>query len=355
MINNMVLQPNGKLLISGEPSKIENIRVEGVSRLDEMGAPDQSFTPPVMGTNDAVSAILLNGDGSIVIGGQFINATAVAQHYLVGLEADGFFDPQDGWFKPTMLDHSVFCLSPDENGNMLVGGEFTDYGGSGKNALVRLNANGELDSSFSTPLPPASAVHSISVQADGKILIGGNFSISLDDFEAKHFVRLLPNGQLDTNYCAGIDDWVFATLALRDGGSLVGGVFKQLGDHTQKYLAKLSPDGQVDTGFAPDLGLLGWVYSMAEQADGKLLIGGEFTSIDDDEDVNHLARLNPDGNVDKSFEQGPGANESVKVLCLHPDGKIMIGGEFTEYNGEKRRHIARLNSDGSLDRGFGDE
>ena len=96
--------------------------------------------------------------------------------------------------------------------------------------------------------------------------------------------------------------------------------------------------GSLDTGFDPgtgldtDLMLNLSVRAMAVQPDGKVIIGGVFTEVDG-VGYNYLARLNADGSVDTSFDIGTGANEVVNAVAVQPDGKIIVGGNFTELNG----------------------
>lgn len=353
MINNIVLQPDEKILISGEPSKVENVLISGVQRLDSLGAPDREFVSPIMGTNDTVTAIARFADGSLVVGGTFLNATSSKQFYLAGLDADGFYERHDSWFETQHPNAAVLSLATTADNRLFVGGEFSDLVEQGNHGMVRLSEDGAYDPSFKTQLQPKSAVHSVKPQGD-KVLIGGNFTFGESESDFSNFARLNADGSVDREFTSLVDDWVFSILPLQDGGVMIGGVFKNVAGVERKYLARFQADGQLDPSFNPDFGLLGWVYCMAQQEDGRILIGGEFTSIDG-VDINHLARLNQDGSIDSSFLIGEGANDSVKVITLQADGRILIGGEFTAFAGVSRRHIARLNQDGSIDRSFGDE
>jgi hypothetical protein len=78
--------------------------------------------------------------------------------------------------------------------------------------------------------------------------------------------------------------------------------------------------------------------------DGKVLIGGEFTSVNGT-NQNSIARLNADGSLDSSFNPGTGANGRVFAIALQPDGKVLIGGDFLTANGVLRPHVARLYGD----------
>lgn len=92
--------------------------------------------------------------------------------------------------------------------------------------------------------------------------------------------------------------------------------------------------------------------SVAVQPDGKILVGGAFDAVNGAIKGN-LVRLNADGSLDASFNlNGSGSNRQVTIVKLRADGKIFIGGDFTTYNGATRNGIARLNHDGSLDESF---
>ena len=107
----------------------------------------------------------------------------------------------------------------------------------------------------------------------------------------------------------------------------------------------------LDATFDPGAGANSIIHSVAIQSDDKILIGGDFTTYDGTS-RNHIARLNADGSLDTGFDPGAGANNGVRSVALDADGKILIGGFFREYDGTAINRIARLNADGSLDAGF---
>ena len=104
-------------------------------------------------------------------------------------------------------------------------------------------------------------------------------------------------------------------------------------------IARLNPDGGLDLAFNPDTD--GSVYSMALQTDGKILIGGDFTTVGGVARKN-IARLHPNGTLDTGFD--PNANSSVTSIVVQPDGRILAGGNFTTIAGESINRIARLNN-----------
>src|SRR5207302_5339943 len=133
-----------------------------------------------------------------------------------------------------------------------------------------------------------------------------------------------------------------------------GGSFTNVNGTARNRMACLNTDGSLNTSFDPGSGASGtfdFVQSIALQVDGKMVIGGQFTSFTGTA-IQNVARLNADGSIDPSFNPGTGPNFSVNALAVQSDGKIVIGGGFSNVNGTARQGIARLNADGSLDTSF---
>ena len=95
----------------------------------------------------------------------------------------------------------------------------------------------------------------------------------------------------------------------------------------------------------------GIVFTTSIQSDGKIIVGGLFTSYNGTT-TNNICRLTADDNFDSTFNIGTGANDKVISTTIQSDGKIIIGGYFTSFNGTTRNKIARLNADGTLDSTF---
>ena len=113
------------------------------------------------------------------------------------------------------------------------------------------------------------------------------------------------------------------------------------------------PPGGADTTFNPGSGMNADVFALALQTSGRILAGGNFTTVNGVPE-NYLARLNTDGSLDRSgFLYGlPGASGAVYAVVDQTDDQIVIGGAFTNFNGTVLNRVARLNSDGSLDTSF---
>ena len=152
----------------------------------------------------------------------------------------------------------------------------------------------------------------------------------------------------------GADSWnpaadepVYSALVQRDGKIVLGGEFASLDGVNLNNLARVNADGTPDNGFAPQPN--GSVYTLALQTDGKILVGGNFTFIGGKPRL-HLARLNGDGTLDDGFN--PGSNDDVTCLAMQADGKIVVGGGFGEVAGQTRGFLARWNANGTPDNGF---
>src|ERR1700730_15217903 len=83
------------------------------------------------------------------------------------------------------------------------------------------------------------------------------------------------------------------------------------------------------------------VNAVVVQPDGKILIGGVFTTVSG-VTRNHIARINPDGTLDAGFN--PNANGNILSIAVQADGKILAGGTFTTIGGQTRNNIARLDA-----------
>ncbi len=130
---------------------------------------------------------------------------------------------------------------------------------------------------------------------------------------------------------------------------LIGGAFAHFNGTPLNGLARLNVDGSLDTNFNANLGLGatgGVVRALAIQLDGRVLVGGSFTNFNG-ANVNYVLRLNTDGTVDTNFAAG--TSGSVEGIALQADNRIILVGQFTQANGVTRNHITRLLPTGATD------
>ncbi|MFO1487033.1 MAG: Calx-beta domain-containing protein [Verrucomicrobiota bacterium] len=256
------------------------------------------------------------------------------------------------------FNDSVFALDLQADGSLLVGGDFTTANGVPRQRIARLKPDGTLDTHFSTYLTTWGAnatVRSVLAQTDSRILIGGFFT-NVNSTILRRIARLNLDGSLDSSFNpgSGANNPIYAlgeTFVTGQRRIVVGGAFTLFNGVSRNSVAQLMDGGAVDNDFNPGTGANGTIYALAVQPDGKILVGGDFTTFNG-APLNHVARLNPNGSVDTSFQPGSGANDSVRAITVQPDGQILIGGLFTDVDGFALNHLARLNSNGSVDTSF---
>src|SRR5690606_39126076 len=100
----------------------------------------------------------------------------------------------------------------------------------------------------------------------------------------------------------------------------------------------------------------------AVQPDGKILVGGDITNYNgfsywtNGSPIFGIVRLNPDGAIDFPFSVATGfgtMGQAVKSIALQPDGKILLAGAFQSFNGNNDYHyLVRLNPEGTIDTTF---
>jgi uncharacterized delta-60 repeat protein len=113
----------------------------------------------------------------------------------------------------------------------------------------------------------------------------------------------------------------------------------------------LAQAGSVDVTYGVGTGANNRVNAIAIQPDGKAVLGGSFMAFNGVA-VNRVVRRHRDGSADVGFNVGSGANSTVSVIALQPDGKVLVGGNFSIFNGAAVGKIVRLNADGSTDATF---
>lgn len=354
-VRDVAVQPNGKVLVAGAFTTVDNVARKSIARLNSDGSLDTSFDPGV-GPLGEVNALVLRSDGTIVICGNFSMYAGVTRRCVARLNSDGSldttFDPGLGVFG------AVYDLAEQPDGKLVIGGFFDTVHTFVRNRIARLHPNGALDTSFT---PGAGAVHaqsnqptvdSIALAPDGKIVVGGNFT-SFGGVGRNYLARLNANGVVDTTFDpgSGADGRVFVASVRSNGKVLLGGTFKEYSARRRSFCTQANPDGSLDTSFNPNSGASDRVTQIVPLSTGKTLIAGAFLDYND-VPRRGIARLDADGALDASFDPGAGANGPVEAMTVQPDGRILIAGGFTSVAGAPRPRLARLLPDGAVDPSF---
>jgi uncharacterized delta-60 repeat protein len=336
----------------GNSSSVTNIdwSVASVQELNIDNNPNLSFSDGV--TGKSLTLLLkqqVSGQRSITWPSDVIwsNSTKPTLQNLISYSINPNFTIGTGFNNPVL----TIVFQPD--GKILVGGNFASYNGTTMNYLIRLNADGSIDTSFNTGAGPNSSVTSIVVQSDGKIIVGGGFT-SFDSTSRNFIVRLNSDGSIDPtfNIGTGFDDGVLSIVLQPDGQILAAGDFTSYNGNSRSKIIRLNTDGSLDTSFTIGTGFIGRVASLSfDDGDWFILCTGTFTSYNGTT-RNRIIRLNGDGSIDPTFTIGTGFNNYTQTSLILPDGKILVGGNFTQFNGNAAYYLARLNSDGTFDNTF---
>lgn len=343
-VNAIALLPNGRAIIAGDFTEVNDYTYRHIARLTLEGALDLGFDPGV-GADATVRALATTDDGRIFLGGDFKTVQGADRSGVALLTQEGALDAS---FDPGLGagGKSVKALAVQTDGFVLVGGEFTSFDGISRTNLVRLDPRGFVDSSFVPVI--GGAVNALAVQADGKILVGGSFT-NVNTNVVGSIVRLNPDGSVDSGFAAGKGfKGVVNSLAIQSGGQiLVGGAFSSVNGKAIANLARLNVDGGVDASFPSGAGPNGAVRSVGVHRLGKIYIGGDFTLVSGSP-KNRFARLLSQGSVDEQFSIGEGADAPVRALLVAANSAVYIGGEFSSIDGEPRPRFARIHGDEKL-------
>jgi uncharacterized delta-60 repeat protein len=238
---------------------------------------------------------------------------------------------------------------------------------SSSGRLLAFETNGDLDLSFTPPKITNGLVSAVLVQPDGKVVVGGSFG-KLNNVSRFNIGRLNSDGSLDATFDpgSGTDGSQINQLVRQSDGKLliVGGFTLVNGVNRLPGLARLNSDGSLDTAFNPGASLdsgTGQVYWIVLQNDGKVIVVGAFSTINDGGTMYYqscVARFNGDGTFDPSYNPGSGMTDATSGYPIayyavkQSSGKIVIQGQFDHFNGNAVPQIVRLNTDGSYDATF---
>lgn len=375
-------ESDGKVLLGGTLLSINEVAVGPFVRVNTDGSLDTSFKRPVIESYDTrtddtittlnpdflpvVEIVAPQADGKILVGGNFYFVNGVSGYGgLIRCNSDGTLDTS---FTAVRFAGTVYTVAPTSDGGYLVGGDFTSAGDVQKTCLARLKANGKLDTTFDAGIFSGTLasgggplnVHALVIQADGKVVIGGSFS-QIRGIAHPGLARLNKDGTLDNTYVVDPNfnptgsagnsaNGVQTIVLLPDGTTLVGGTFldPNISGKARNSLFHLNTSGGIEAAFNPGgTGTDGTVDAAVLQADGKILIGGGFTHYNGVA-RNSLARLLADGTLDATFDPGVGPEAEVFTLHLQSDGKLLLGGYFIFIDNVPADLVARVNTEAGV-------
>ena len=314
-----------------------------------------------------VDATLALPDGRFYVAGEFQGTNAYPVNGVARFLPEGQLDPAFQFAAITdaglIIATGIRSLLVQSDGKLLVAGN----GGGG--FVQRLNSDGTPDNSFTASVTQFHSVNFMAQQTNGQIVIAGeSMPLGFPGVTQPMLARLNSNGSTDPFFSPSqvlMHQFVYGgqirgIQLQQDQRLLVVGYFMGLTNQFRSGLVRLLSDGQIDSSFSSglifqgggftSLGFDGLVTSEALQPDGKLLVGGNF-SVADGQTRHALARFNTDGSLDAAFNTGQTTWSAISGIALQPDGRIIVVGYLAgQYS--YGSSIGRFNADGSLDAFF---
>jgi uncharacterized delta-60 repeat protein len=322
----------------------------------QVGSVDQTFDAG-LSSDFGIRRTVVQSDGKIIAVGEFNTFNGENKQGIVRLNPDGSIDNtfQIGNGAESGYVNSVAIQS---DGKILIGGTFQSFNGNATSYFARLNQDGTIDGTFNGGAGANGNVSTIDFFSDESILIAGNFTSYNSIPTPQRVARILQNGNLDSTFDAGQgsnNGSVTHALVFEDNVYLSGFSSWLFNGSNVPHVIKLDQYGYLDVNF--DLGGAGpaggSVHFMKVQANGNILLGGDFSSYNGDNNINSLVSIYSNGNFDGDFQTpSNGFVVPVSALEILGDGRIIVGGSFTNFNGVNCSGIVRLEDNGVLDSSF---
>jgi uncharacterized delta-60 repeat protein len=351
------IQQDNKIIIAGYIAAYNGqsgTNVHNFIRLNENGTHDDTYYMAHFGGLDReVYDLEVLPDDSIIMAGSFFewpNHTPLGG--IVKLNAGGLSVDLNG-LNPR-FDGAVNALDIDSSGNIYAVGNFTTYGGVTKKGFARLDSDGVLDTAYTSGTGfekegGSMYISDISLDSNGDPYMVGNFDAFNGTSTTAKIIKLNSDG-IDTNFSAGTGFDTIPTLVQVDpnGKIIVKGEFTTYKGQSVPNIVRLNADGSIDSTFDAGTGFTGGSLSAVNkiifQDDDKIIMVGDFAEYDENSSPK-IVRLNTDGSYDETFAVGTGFNAEVYDAVFDMNGDLIIAGFFSEFNGETANRIARLSLD----------
>jgi uncharacterized delta-60 repeat protein len=362
-ISGMILQSDGKIVVVGYFSQFNTVATNHIIRLNSDGTRDTSFNIG-SGFNNYPYGIVQQTDGKFVIIGAFTSYNGVSANRIIRLNLDGSVDTS--FSVGSGFNDMATKIAIQSDNKVIITGNFTSYNGSSINRIIRLNSNGTRDTSFN----PGSgfmynySINGLGVLSNGQIIVAGSFD-RYNGVLCPMMIKLNSNGTRDTSfqypyngttskYISGIH----ITLDLINGADKITiSVYDSLANYAtlERYLYNGSFDTAILSGSSTNSvnGRISAIYLVESSPVDLYLLSGLFTELRTSSGnipANRIVRIDSNGNKDNAFNYGTGFSGGfigARVIIFQTNGKYLLGGDFTSYNGTTADRIVRLNQDGT--------
>lgn len=372
-VKTLVQLSDGDFLVGGNFKVYDGAPSGGLVRLNPDGSTDTAFQTAIgtgpgtdPGNNGNVWTAMQQTDGKIIVGGGMQSFNGVPVGNLVRLNPDGSIDTAFQTAIGTAAGQSIITdVIQLSDGDLLVTGYFDSFNGKAAGHLVRLNPDGSVDTAFQTAISTGSdgLLYDAIELSNGDILVGGHITRFAGKSFGTNLVRLHADGSIDTAFQTalkgGSNGAVCELAELSDGRILAGCNFPSFAQQPAGGLVALNPNGTLDTAFNAAIGTgaeNGNVWEIAELSDGDIMISGVMRKFNGN-DVGGMVRLHPDGTVNSDFSAsvGTGANDMIYMFLELPSNHFLIGGAFTTFSSDPAVGVARIGAESAQIDTIGDQ
>lgn len=306
------------------------------------------------GSNGQVQCIFRSQDGSYYVGGNFTNFNGYATDYkVIKLNSDGTINNTWSAGIPNYIYNwtVVYAIAEGPDGGIYIGGS-ADFTGTDDAHIIKVDPNtGAIDPTFNAPkFDDKCQINAIAVQPDGKVVIGGDFTSPIASF-----LRLNVNGTVDSAFATNIgtsaDNPVEDLVLLSDGSIIIVGSFSSFNGNPASGICKVNSNGVFDTAFATNVGtgFNGAAYSIKQYLNtNSVVIGGAFSTYNGVASQ-RVIKITSTGTIAPAWNNTNTINNTVYVVEVQSNGKIFIGGDFTTVNGNPSDSLIRITSNGGPD------
>nr|WP_294859110.1 T9SS type A sorting domain-containing protein [uncultured Fluviicola sp.] len=362
-VNDFFVHPNGQITICGGFQFFNGYYRQQAVRLNANHSVDPTFEVN-FNTNEmnwtlGVVVMDIQSSGKVIVGGDFLETstgTSTAYRRIARLDSNGNAD-QTFWTGPNFNDKGTNDVVEDievlPDDKVLVAGRFSSFGGTPANHLMKMNPDGGLDNTFNIGIGLAGNydfLNRVKVMGNGKIMIAGSFN-SWNNLPNTNLVRLNSNGSLDQTFSTGSgpNGFIFAIHELANGKIAIGGDFTSYNNIPCNRFCILNPDGTLDPNYIVGSGFSDAVYAISSDATGNIYVGGNFNTYKGITSP-YFVCISSTGAFNNNFVSG--FNDKVNVIKAQPDGSILLGGAFYGYNSYAIHSFARILATGAIDTMF---
>jgi len=346
-------------------------------------------------TVPAGSVIAMQPDGKVLVGLAAPDNVAPNKR-LIRINVDGTDDTDFrnaiGTFTQSGDSISINSIIVEPTGNILVGGDFTyvALNSDVSTKLLRLSTSGDIDSSFNptavgnwaelayTGGSGGLLIYDILLQPDNKIVLVGDITTTTASVEINGgpqnspvaMTRITSQGLLDVDfeqsvwavrYVSGSAPGAMDSDPIRHGkkgavlpnGDIIITGEESFWDATQ-VLRKFDKFGRLQPGFNNTVGVAGpGINKIIGQSDNSIILAGSLVAFEGSP-VGYVVKLNNDGteNTEYTTTVGTAFDNIVRDIARQPDGKLVVVGDFQDFNGDPADNLVRLNVDGTVDDTF---